>query len=73
MATTAHVVPGGGIWSVKSDGRTISSHLTKEQALTAARAWLKSRGGGELLIHDLSGKIIAKDTVAPGNDPWGRG
>jgi len=69
----AHVAPNGTNWNLTGDGTLISTHRIQEDALTAARQWLGANGGGELFIHGEDGAVRAKDTVAPGNDPSGRG
>ncbi|WP_082513427.1 MULTISPECIES: DUF2188 domain-containing protein [unclassified Leifsonia] len=69
---SAHVVPSGTQWQVK-DGVVISTHNLQADAINAARSYIAARGGGELFIHGENGAVRAKDTVAPGNDPRGRG
>jgi hypothetical protein len=63
--------PEGG-WDVKKAGVTrASSHHTKQaDAQAAARRYLRSEGGGELITQRRDGKIRATDTVAPGKDPY---
>ena len=72
MANQVHVVPSpGGGWDVKRPGTSTSVHRsTQEEAEDLARAILRHIGGGELLIHARDGSIRAKDTIAPGNDPY---
>ncbi len=43
-------------------------HTTQEEAEAAARATLKSTGGGELITKGLDGRINSKDTIHPGNE-----
>lgn len=70
---SAHVVPNGTQWTAKGNGSVISNHRLQSDAVSAARRWLQGNGGGELFIHGEDGAVRAKDTVAPGNDPRGRG
>lgn len=55
----------------KKDGasRASSLHDTQRKAEAAAKAMLKSSGGGELKVKGEDGRIRSKDTIAPGNDP----
>lgn len=68
-----HVVPNAdrGGWDIQKPGSPRSSgHFeTQAEAVDRARTILGNSGGGELNIHDKQGKIRAKDTIAPGNDP----
>lgn len=61
-----------GQWKAKNDSksRAASSHGTQRDAINAARGYLENAGGGELKVHGLDGKIRAKDTIPPGNDPY---
>lgn len=68
-----HVVPHeGGGWDIKKPGsdRAVRHFDTQKEAIDKGRQILKNDGGGELNIHDQQGKIRAKDTIAPGNDPY---
>lgn len=69
-----HVVPNAdrGGWDIQKPGSPRSSgHFeTQAEAVDRARTILGNSGGGELNIHDKQGKIRAKDTIAPGNDPY---
>ena len=60
-----------GKWVNKRNDATkaTSIHDTQKAATQAAKANLKNQGGGEVSIKGLDGKIRAKDTVKPGNDP----
>lgn len=60
-----------GQWANKKDGgvRASDLHSTQAKATKAARAALKSEGGGELKIKDEKGRIRLKDTVPPARDP----
>lgn len=68
-ARSAHVVPAGTQWQVKSDGRVLDTSSTQRLAIVYARTWLAHSGGGELVIHGEDGAIRQKDTIYPGNDP----
>jgi hypothetical protein len=68
----AHVTPDGTYWKAVGNGSIqISRTLLQADATSAARTWLRNNGGGELSIHGEDGRVRAKDTVAPGNDPRG--
>ena len=60
-----------GTWANKRNdsGRASSLHDTQKDAIDAARNMLKNKGGGELSVKGLDGKIRSKDTIPPGNDP----
>lgn len=60
-----------GTWvNKRNDASKASSlHGTQADAIAAAKASLKSQGGGELTVKGVDGKIRSKDTIAPGNDP----
>jgi hypothetical protein len=49
--------------------RASSLHETQREAQQAARDTLTTQGGGELTTMGIHGRIVSKDTVAPGNDP----
>lgn len=73
-AQQAFVVPVTVLWAVKVAGRTIGSlQSTQDSAIRIARTWLQQNGGGELVVLNQHGQIRTKDTIAPGNDPRGRG
>lgn len=61
-----------GSWANKRDGaeRASSRHETQAAAAEAARALLRSTGGGELKIKGEDGRIRAKDTIPPAKDPF---
>ena len=61
-----------GQWANQKDGgeRASNLHSTQAKAAAAARAALKSEGGGELKIKDESGRISKKDTVPPARDAY---
>jgi len=60
-----------GTWQAKRDGasRASSVHSTQAGAAKAAKSYSGNNGGGEVRISGTDGKIRAKDTVKPGNDP----
>lgn len=62
--------PNGG-WDVKKPGASRASAHADTQAAGQARARqiLENLGGGEMVTKGRDGKIRAKDTIAPGNDP----
>lgn len=66
-----HVTKHGEQWTSKREGaeRASSLHDTQVEAIAASRGYLSNQGGGELNIHGVDGRIRAKDTIAPGNDP----
>ena len=62
-----HVVRRGTSWSVKSNGRVLSSHNTQENAAENAIIRAK-KARTEVLIHGRDGRIRSKDSY--GNDPF---
>ncbi|MBC2644768.1 MULTISPECIES: DUF2188 domain-containing protein [unclassified Rhodococcus (in: high G+C Gram-positive bacteria)] len=62
--------PNGG-WDVKGGGgkRSGAHAPTQKQAIDRGRQIVGNLGGGDLSIQGRDGKIRAKDTIAPGNDP----
>lgn len=67
-------VPAGsdGKWENRraDDERASSLHPTQKEAVDSARKMLRNQGGGELTVKGLDGKIVSKDTIPPGNDPY---
>lgn len=61
-----------GSWvNKRNDASKASSiHGTQKEAQAAARAMLKNQGGGELTTMGVKGRIVDKDTVPPGKDPF---
>jgi hypothetical protein len=51
--------------------RPSTVHDSQSKARERAREMLANQGGGELTTMGVNGKIRAKDTVPPGNDPRG--
>lgn len=62
---------GDGQWANKRNDspRASSLHETQAEANAAAREMLQNQGGGERTTLGREGKIVSKDTIAPGNDP----
>lgn len=74
MATkkNIHVVKRGNDWRVQVEGNSRASAVTGTQRESIAKARALGRansGGAELNIHGVDGKIRAKDSVPPANDP----
>lgn len=64
--------PNGSWANTRNDAdRASSVHDTQAEAMAAARRMLANQGGGEMSVQGVNGRIRAKDTVAPGNDPKG--
>jgi hypothetical protein len=61
-----------GQWANKRNGaeRAASLHETQGDAWNAARGNLHNQGGGELTVMGRNHRIVSKDTVSPGNDPF---
>ena len=62
-----HVVRLGKRWSIKNDGRTLSSHNTQQNAIRSAIIIAK-RIHSEVIIHGRDGRIRSKDSYGP--DPF---
>jgi hypothetical protein len=60
-----------GDWEVVKPGASRASAVapTQQEVINRGRGILGNDGGGELVIKGRDGKIRAKDTIAPGNDP----
>ena len=60
-----------GDWANKRNDASRASrvHDTQAAANAAAKEMLKNQGGGERTTLGRDGKIVSKDTIAPGNDP----
>src|SRR5450830_248632 len=71
MVANRNVVPNpDGGWDVKGGGERASAHTdTQAEAIERAKQIVRNQGGGEVSISGRDGKIRAKDTVDPGNDP----
>ena len=67
-----HVVQSGNDWKVKVEGNSRATAVTGTQKESIAKAREIGRAnpaGAELNIHGVDGRIRAKDSVPPGNDP----
>lgn len=63
MENKVNVTPGrDGGWIVKNS-RQEQRYERKRDAALQGRILLREHGGGELVIHNLSGKIISRDHV----------
>ena len=60
-----------GLWANKRNDadKASSLHDTQGEANKAAAEMLRNQGGGERTTMGIHGKIVSKDTIAPGNDP----
>jgi hypothetical protein len=70
MNGNQHVVPHEGGWAVRAENRRRATavYRTQREAVDAARIIARVRGG-ELLIHDRSGRIRRRDSTG-GRDPY---
>ncbi len=61
-----------GKWVNKRNdaSRASSVHDTQSAANSTAKTMLRNQGGGECTTLGRNGKIVSKDTIAPGNDPF---
>ena len=66
-----HVVPSGGAWAVKQEGRNkpLASAPTQADAIAAGRR-IAQPAAGELHIHRPNGQI--RERYSYGNDPDSR-
>ncbi|PCE15902.1 hypothetical protein AUC47_10270 [Microbacterium sp. SZ1] len=62
-AQQVFVVPVAGLWVFKVGDQTSASYLLQSEAIDAARDWLLSNGGGELVVLGEDGRIRQKDTI----------
>lgn len=62
---------GDGRWKVLAAGakRASATAATQGEAMAKARRIIRNAGGGEMSVQGRDGRIRAKDTVKPGNDP----
>lgn len=60
-----------GMWEAKKEKADRATVITKTQAQAekVAKQVLSKKGGGEVVIHRIDGKIRDKDTVKPAIDP----
>ncbi len=59
---------GQWINKLNNSDRASSVHNTQAEANTAAAEMLRNAGGGERTTMGLDGKIVSKDTIAPGHE-----
>lgn len=53
-----HIIPNGDRWDAKEvNGDVVSTHDTQAEAEQAAKAWTRSRGGGEVFVHRDEGEF----------------
>ena len=62
------VVPSGTNWAVTTGGRTLSTFVTKSDAITAGVTVARANQPSQLLIHRANGTI--EDERTYGNDPY---
>lgn len=69
-----HVVRNSdsGEWAVRKAGapRVSGNFANQGDAEKAAKRFAANSGGGEVRIHDRTGKIRDSDTVRPARDPF---
>ncbi len=64
MVQSAWVSRLGALWTVKSDARqVVTAYGTQENAIDAARALLRSTGGGELVVKGADGQVVQREAV----------
>ncbi len=62
--------PNGDWVNKRNDAeRAGSVHERQKEAWDSAREMLHKEGGGELTVMGRHGRIVSKDTIAPGHDP----
>ena len=59
-----------GKWvnKLNSSDRASSTHDTQAEANQAAADMLRNAGGGERTTMGIHGRIVSKDTIAPGRE-----
>jgi len=64
MVQSAWVSRLGVLWTVKSDARQlVTAYDSQEDAMDAARALLRSTGGGELVVKGADGHVVDREPV----------
>ena len=53
-----------GVWTVMAHDVTVYMSLLQEDATNWARNYLRFRGGGQLVICDLSGREVSRDLIS---------
>lgn len=71
MAERRDVVKRDDGWAVTKPGalRASAVERTQREANQRAAEILRNVGGGERVTRGVDGRIVSKDTIAPGNDP----
>ncbi len=68
MSNNVHVVPSGGGWDVKVEGRRSAQHFsTQTEAIQAGRR-LAQGNRSENIVHGRDGRIRQRDSY--GRDPF---
>lgn len=62
------VIPSRSNWAVTTSGSTLSTHVTKGDAITAAVTVARANQPSQLLIHRADGTI--EDERTYGDDPY---
>ena len=63
-----HVVPADEGWGVEKDSKVLSSHGTKDEAISAGRDKAKADQPSQLVVHTRDGKIETEFTYQ--DDPF---
>lgn len=66
--TVYHREDGKWINKLNDSDRASSVHDTQAEANQAAAEMLRNSGGGERTTMGLNGRIVSKDTIAPGHE-----
>jgi len=61
------VVPNGSAWQVKHDGKVLSDHSLKSDAIDSGRKFAKANMPSQLVVHRADGTIETEYTY--GDDP----
>lgn len=64
-----HISQDGLLWKVTLNGVLMVRLGTQDQAYDYARRQAEVMGGGEISIHGRDGRVRAKNTIYPANDP----
>ncbi len=47
-----HIIPDGDQWNAREEnGSVLSTHGTQQEAESAAKAYARQHGGGEVFVH----------------------
>ncbi len=63
-----HVVPNGTSWQVKHNGKVLSNHTLKSNAIESGQSVAKANEPSQLVVHRADGTIEFEYTY--GNDPY---